>query len=53
MKNWKTSFIGSALILAGIYTGITAKTSWTEASIIITMGTGFLFSKDFDKTGTK
>jgi general stress protein CsbA len=51
MKSWKTTLIGLALIGAGIYTGVTAKTSWTESAVIITMGAGFLVAKDHNATG--
>jgi hypothetical protein len=53
MKNYKTNIIGCVLILAGLYTGITGKSSWTESSVIITIGIGFFVSKDFNVTGTK
>jgi hypothetical protein len=46
IKNWKTSLFGIVAILAGLYTGITGKSSWTEAVVIISIGTGLLFSKD-------
>lgn len=52
MRNWKTNIVGAILIIAGLYTGIFGKTTWTESAIIITMGTGFFFSKDFNVTGT-
>ena len=49
LKHWETSMLGIVLILAGVYTGVTAKTSWTESSIIITIGVGFLRSSDANK----
>lgn len=51
MKNWKTNLVGIALIIAGLYTGIFQKATWTEASIIIGIGAGFFFTKDFNVTG--
>ena len=50
-KNWKTTVLGLIMIAAGLYTGITAKASWTESMVIMTAGLGFVFSKDHDKTG--
>jgi hypothetical protein len=50
MKNWKTNLVGLALIAVGIYMFITTK-DWTQPALCIATGTGFLFSKDFDKTG--
>ena len=51
MRSWKTNLIGLLLIIAGVYTGVTSKTTWTESSVIITMGVGFFFTKDHDVTG--
>lgn len=48
-KSWKTSFIGWSLIVGGIFTGVTAKGSWTDASVTIGIGIGLLQAKDGDK----
>ena len=48
-KSWKTSMIGWSLIGGGIFTGITAKASWTDASVTIGIGIGLLQAKDGDK----
>ena len=52
MKNWKTTLVGFALIGAGVYMYITTK-DWTQPAMCIAAGTGFLLSKDYDKTGVK
>jgi len=46
IANWKTGCIGLVLISAGLYSGITAKQSWTECGPIIIAGIGLVFSKD-------
>jgi hypothetical protein len=48
-KSWKTSAIGWALIIGGIFTGVTAKATWTDASVTIGIGIGLLQAKDADK----
>lgn len=48
-KSWKTSMIGWSLICGGIFTGVTAKASWTDASVTIGIGIGLLQAKDGDK----
>lgn len=45
-KNWKTSLIGWATVIGGIVSAILGKTTWTDASVIITMGVGFIMAKD-------
>ena len=52
-RNWKTTIIGLVLTVAGLYTGITAKASWTESLAIISIGIGFVVAKDGDITGKK
>ena len=47
MKDWKTSIVGIALIIGGIYTGVTGVASWTEVLSVVTTGLGFILSKDF------
>ncbi len=49
LNSWITSLFGVILIVAGLYTGITGKASWTESSIIILIGFKGLFSRDFNK----
>jgi len=51
MKNWKTSLVGLALVVGSIYTGVAGLASWTEVLLAVTAGIGFLYSKDYDKTG--
>lgn len=46
LTNWRTSLIGLVFIAAGLYSGITAKQSWTESMMVIGAGTGFIFTKD-------
>jgi len=48
-KSWKTSLIGWSLIIGGIFTGVTAKATWTDASVTIGIGIGLLQAKDADK----
>jgi hypothetical protein len=48
-SSWKTTVVGLALIIAGIYTGVTGVTSWVESNLVITIGIGLLFTKDHDK----
>jgi len=48
-KSWKTSAIGWGLIIGGIFTGVTAKATWTDASVTIGIGIGLLQAKDGDK----
>jgi hypothetical protein len=48
-KSWKTSSIGWGLIIGGMFTGITAKATWTDASVTIGIGIGLLQAKDADK----
>lgn len=48
-KSWKTSLIGWSLIVGGIFTGVTAKATWTDASVTIGVGIGLLQAKDGDK----
>ncbi len=48
-KSWKTSSIGWGLIIGGMFTGITAKATWTDASVTIGIGIGLLQAKDGDK----
>ena len=50
LNNWKTSLIGLSLISAGLYTGLTAKQSWTDSGPIILAGVGLIFSKDAGKS---
>jgi len=50
LNNWKTSLIGIFLMAAGLYTGLTAKQSWTESGPIILAGAGLIFSKDAGKS---
>jgi hypothetical protein len=44
--HWKTTFVGFALIGAGIYSGVSQKADWKDSAVIITMGIGLLFASD-------
>ena len=46
VSNWRTSLVGLALVATGLYTGATAKQSWTESGTVIGLGLGMLFVKD-------
>lgn len=52
MKNrsWKTSLVGTILIIAGVYMYITTK-QFTEPALCITMGLGLWAAKDANKSG--
>ena len=50
MKNWKTSLVGLAIIMAGIYVFISTK-DWTQSGIAVGVGIGLLFAKDNNVTG--
>lgn len=45
-KGWRTTFIGIAMIGAGIASVMTGKSDWTGAIVAISMGVGFLFTPD-------
>ncbi len=49
-ENWKTSLLGMILVGAGIYTGFTAKQSWTESATVILSGIVLICSKDARRT---
>lgn len=50
MKNWKTSIVGLALIIAGIVVFVQTK-DYTQAGAAILVGAGFFFAKDNNVTG--
>jgi hypothetical protein len=50
MKNWKTSLMGIAIIIAGVYVFISTK-DYTQAGIAIAAGIGLLNAKDDNVTG--
>jgi len=50
MKSWKTSLLGIAIIIAGIYVFVSTN-DWTQAGIAIVAGIGLLNAKDNNVTG--
>lgn len=46
IKAYKSSVLGVIFIAAGIYTGVTAKASWGESTIIIAAGCALLKMND-------
>lgn len=46
IKSWKTSFLGLVLIGAAIASVFTAGTTWVDSIVPISLGLGFLMSKD-------
>lgn len=48
-KNRITTSIGIIIILGAVVTVFTGKSDWVAAGAAITIGSGFLFSKDHDK----
>lgn len=47
--NWKSTIVGLGITIAGIASVFMDKSNWTEASIIIATGVGFIFSADAKK----
>ena len=45
-KGWKTTVIGLAMIGGAIASVFVKNVSWTEASIGVSVGAGFLFAPD-------
>jgi len=50
MKNYKTTTLGIAIIIAGIYVFVSTK-DWTQSGIAIVAGIGLLNAKDNNVTG--
>lgn len=48
-ENWKSSLIGFSIIIAGLVSVFMDKSNWTEASVIIVTGAGFIFTADAKK----
>lgn len=46
IKNWRTSVIGLGLVLAAVVSVFTSGVSWVDAIVPISLGLGFIFSKD-------
>jgi hypothetical protein len=44
--SWKTSLIGFALIVSAVVSVFTSGITWVDAIVPISLGLGFLFSKD-------
>lgn len=45
-KGWKTSLIGLVLIISAVVSVFTVGTTWSDSIVPITLGLGFLMSKD-------
>lgn len=48
-RSWKTSLLGTALMIAGIVTVFLGKSTWPEAMFAVLVGGAFVFTKDSDK----
>ena len=48
-ENWKSTFVGVVIVVAGITSVFLGKSNWTEASIVIATGVGFILSADAKK----
>ena len=46
IKSWKTSFLGLVLVGSAIASVFTAGTTWVDSIVPISLGLGFLMSKD-------
>jgi hypothetical protein len=46
LKSWKTTLIGLTLIVSAIVSVFTAGTTWSDSIVPITLGLGFVLSKD-------
>ena len=51
-QNPFTTSIGIILVFGGIFTGVTAKASWTESIMAITTGIGFIYTADAKTNNT-
>lgn len=49
-KNWRTSLVGTVIIIAGVYVFISSK-DYTQAGTAIIAGIGLLCAKDGNVTG--
>lgn len=45
-RSIESSVVGSVFIIAGLFTALTGKSTWTESIVIISLGISFLFKKD-------
>jgi hypothetical protein len=48
-ENWKSTFVGAVIVVSGIVSVFLGKSNWTEASIVIVIGVGFILSADAKK----
>jgi hypothetical protein len=48
-ENWKSTLIGFIIIISGLVSVFLDKSNWTEASVIIATGAGFIFTADAKK----
>jgi hypothetical protein len=48
-ENWKSTFVGVVIVVSGIASVFLGKSNWTEASIVIVIGVGFILSADAKK----
>jgi hypothetical protein len=48
-ENWKSSSVGLVLMVAGLVSVFLDKSNWTEASVVIATGAGFIFTADAKK----
>ena len=46
IKSWKTSLVGLVLVGSAIASVFTAGTTWVDSIVPITLGLGFIMSKD-------
>lgn len=44
--NWKTSVVGLGLIVSAVVSVFTSGITWVDAIVPISLGLGFMFSKD-------
>jgi hypothetical protein len=45
-ESWRTSLIGVVLMSASVFSVFHSGATWADAAIPLTLGLGFLFSKD-------
>lgn len=45
-KSWKTTLVGWILVCSGIFSVLYKSTNWVDASPLIIIGVGFIFTKD-------
>lgn len=45
-ESWRTSIVGLVLITASVVSVFSSGTTWADSAVPLTLGLGFLFSKD-------